>query len=229
MNRLLLLLLLAFGGAAAKAPTDLDQRLAACASCHGEQGEGKLASEYYPHLAGKPAGYLLDQLQAFRDGRRVYPQMSWLMRNLGDDYLAQIADFYAAKPAHSQASSRQPDAAATTRALDLVRRGDPARGVPACSACHGENLAGLQPGIPALIGLPADYVIAQLGAWRTGVRRAREPDCMAKIAHALDPADMRILGVWLASQGQDASIAPAPAGSFAPPVACGSLPTEPTP
>ena len=206
------------------APADLGKRLAACAACHGEQGEGRAASEYYPHLAGKPAGYLLDQLQAFRDGRRLYPQMGWLMRNMDDAYLGEIARFYAAMPARSAASFEPVDAATAARAIELVQRGDPARGVYACSACHGDNLAGLEPGIPALIGLPAEYVIAQLGAWRTGVRSARAPDCMAKIAHALDPADMRVLGTWLASQGHDAPLAPAPAGSFVPPEACGSLP-----
>jgi cytochrome c553 len=212
------------GASGVQAQDDLGERLAACAACHGEHGEGKAASQYIPHLAGKPAGYLLDQLQAFRDGRRVYPQMGWLMRNLGDDYLARIARHYAAMPARSQATFPAVDAATTARALALVQHGDPARDVPACSACHGENLAGLEPGIPALIGLPADSGIAQLGAWRTGGRAARSPDCMARVAHALDAADMRVLGTWLASQGHDAPLPPAPAGSFTPPVACGSLP-----
>ena len=230
MKLALLAFFFSFAALAADAPADLGERLAACSACHGEQGEGREGSEYYPHLAGKPAGYLLDQLQAFRDGRRVYPQMGWLMRNMGDDYLAQIAQFYAAMPARSNATFQPVDAVTAARATDLVQRGDPARGVPACAACHGDNLAGLEPGIPALIGLPADYVIAQLGAWRTGVRSARSPDCMAKIAHALEASDMRVLGTWLASQGHDTPLAPAPAGSFTPPVACGSLPaTQATP
>ena len=215
--------------AAAQDPADMSERLAACAACHGEQGEGRAGGVYQPHLAGKPAGYLLDQMQAFRDGRRVFPQMGWLMRNMGDEHLDRIARFYAAMPPRSQATFAPVDAATAARATELVQRGDPARGVPACSACHGDNLAGLEPGIPALIGLPAEYVIAQLGAWRTGVRSARKPDCMARIAHALDPADMRVLGTWLASQGHDGSVAPAPEGSFTPPEACGSLPAGTTP
>ena len=51
------------------------ERLAACAACHGARGEGAPGAEYYPHLAGKPAGYLFAQMQGFRDGRRHYPQM----------------------------------------------------------------------------------------------------------------------------------------------------------
>ena len=53
----------------------LEERLAACANCHGKHGEGVTGSQYYPHLAGKPAGYLFAQMQAYRDGRRTNAQM----------------------------------------------------------------------------------------------------------------------------------------------------------
>ena len=35
--------------------------------------------DYFPRLAGKPAGYLMNQLVAFRDGRRRYPPMNYLL------------------------------------------------------------------------------------------------------------------------------------------------------
>ena len=110
------------------------------------------------------------------------------------------------------------------RARQLVTQGDTRLGVPACAACHGADLAGLEPGIPALLGLPPDYIVAQLGAWRTGVRTAAAPDCMAQVAKALEPADLRRVAAWLSTQGADHSLPPAPAGRFAPPVACGSVP-----
>ena len=44
-------------------------RVLACASCHGDKGQGT-NDDYFPRLAGKPAGYLYNQLVAFRDGRR---------------------------------------------------------------------------------------------------------------------------------------------------------------
>jgi cytochrome c553 len=207
----------------------MQARLAACSACHGEDGEGKAGNEYYPHLAGKPSGYLLDQLRAFREGRRQYPQMNWLMRNMGDDYLERIARHYAALPPRSSAETVLMPAAAAARARQLVEQGDAARGVPACSACHGTDLAGLEPGVPALLGLPPDYTIAQLGAWRTQVRTAVAPDCMAEVAKALAPEDLRPLAEWLASQGVQDSPMPAPAGSFTLPVACGTLPTSAAP
>jgi cytochrome c553 len=228
MTRTLMLLLLFASGVALASETAsaVQERLAACSVCHGERGEGKSGNEYFPHLAGKPSGYLLAQLQAFRDGRRLYPQMNWLMRNMGDAWLGRIADYYADLPPRSSAQPVSMAADAAARALALVEQGDPEHGVTACTACHGADLAGLAPGVPALIGLPPDYVIAQLGAWREGTRSAASPDCMAVIARALDSADFRRLGEWLASQGAAQSLPPAPAGSFTLPVACGSLPTD---
>ena len=38
--------------------------------------------------------------------------------------------------------------------------------------------------VPGLLGLPRDYLNGQLGAWRSGQRRAVEPDCMAQDRHA---------------------------------------------
>lgn len=204
-------------------PLDLSERLAACNVCHGARGEGLTGSEYVPHLAGKPRGYLLQQLRAFRDGDRQHAQMAWLVRNLDDGYLGEISAHFAAMPPRTRAVLADAPAATDPRAIALVQRGDPARGIAACTGCHGNDLTGLEPAIPALVGLPADYVVAQFGAWRTGVRSAREPDCMGAIADALEPNEIRALANWLASQGHADARPPAAVGSFVPPQDCGGL------
>jgi cytochrome c553 len=48
-------------------------------------------------LAGKPAGYLFNQLVHFRDGRRHYGPMARLLEPLVDDYLQEIARHFAAQ------------------------------------------------------------------------------------------------------------------------------------
>src|SRR5215475_5431446 len=90
-------LLLALAQTAA-ADDDMRDRVAACAACHGEQGQGIRGAEYFPHLAGKPSGYLLEQLQGFRDGRRANTQMTWLVQYLDDAYMKEIADYYTQLP-----------------------------------------------------------------------------------------------------------------------------------
>src|SRR5215475_12908009 len=72
----------------------LEQRLTACAACHGKQGEGATKGEIYPRLAGKPAGYLYNQLLNFRDGRRKYAVMNYMVGYLSDAYLKEIAEYY---------------------------------------------------------------------------------------------------------------------------------------
>ena len=188
--------------AAPSAPFEdsLGQRLLACTGCHGKEGRAA-ADGYYPRIAGKPAGYLFNQLRNFRDGRRHYELMAGLLAPLGDDYLREIAGHFAGLEVPYAAPLAAVETAALRAAGEgLVRRGDPGRGLPACTSCHGAAMTGRAPFIPGLLGLPRDYLNAQLGAWRNGKRRAAEPDCMAKIAKLLAPADIGAVSAWLASQ-----------------------------
>lgn len=218
-----------------RVPGTLAQRLAACASCHGSAttppaavGSGS-ERQYYPRIAGKPSGYLYNQLSNFRDGRRQYPLMTWMVQHLSDDYLREIADYFSAQhqPAPVLDRARLP-AAELERGRQLVKRGDTALKVPACIACHGERLTGALPAIPGLLGLPRDYINAQFGAWRNGSRHALAPDCMGSIASRLSLADVSAISAWLASEPLPADPSPAPSLSRPLPLACGSAP-EPKP
>ncbi len=178
----------------------LAQRLQACTACHGEQGRAG-PDGYYPRLAGKPAGYLYNQLVNFREGRRHYGLMTGLLDTLDDNYLQEIAQYFSSlelphpKPAPSKAST-----ALLNRGLQLATRGDDAKGLPACTQCHGTLLTGVLPQTPGLLGLPRDYLNAQLGGWKTGQRNANVPDCMADIARKLSDADANAVTHWLSSQ-----------------------------
>ncbi len=205
-------------------PPGMADRVAACIACHGKEGRAT-ADGYYPRIAGKPAGYLLNQLQGFRDGHRRYPMMNYLLANLSDDYLQQIAAFFAAQhPPYPPPVAPEANAAVLERGRILVSEGDRQRRIPACIACHGNQLGGVQPAIPGLLGLPRDYINAQLGAWRNGERSARAPDCMGAIARELTPEDINAASSWLSAQAVPASYAPASKLSTPLPRQCGSLP-----
>ena len=201
------------------------QRTLACTSCHGK--EGRAAPDgYYPRIAGKPAGYLYNQLLNFRDGRRHYSLMTRLIDPLSEDYLLEIAKYFAAldlpypPPAPGRLSPIE-----LARGEVLALKGDPARQLPACVQCHGRALTGALPATPGLLGLPRDYLSAQLGAWRTNQRRAHAPDCMAEIARRLSAEDLSAVTGWLAAQAVPRDAKPAPAPRTAPPIACGSAPS----
>lgn len=216
MPRLLLVFLVCWAatGAPAAPPSFQDsmaQRTLACTSCHGKEGRAG-PDGYYPRIAGKPAGYLYNQLLNFRDGRRHYGLMAGLVDTLSDGYLYEIALHFASLDAPYPAP--QPAAAppeVLQRGRDLALRGDPERRLPACASCHGQALTGVQPITPGLLGLPRDYLNAQLGAWRTGQRRAVAPDCMAEIARRLSQDDLSAVTAWLASQALPRNTRPAAA------------------
>ncbi len=78
------------------------------------------------------------------------------------------------------------------------------------------------PNTPGLLGLPRDYLNAQLGAWRSGQRRAHAPDCMGQIAQALPPEDLTAVSTWLAAQPLPADTKPTARLPQPAPMACGS-------
>jgi len=198
------------------------ERVVPCTSCHGK--EGRATSEgYFPRIAGKPARYLYNQLLNFREGRRHYALMTYLVDHLTDAYLQEIALYFAALNLPyppPQPASGPP--ALRARGEALVRHGDANRGIPACVECHSDNLMGTLPSIPGLLGLSRDYLHGQLGHWQTGARRAHPPDCMAKIAAKLTAEDIAALAVWIAAQPVPAGGAPAQA-SQALSMDCGGL------
>jgi len=216
--------------APAQVPDTLAQRLLACASCHARvDARGNPVNDsYFPRISGKPAGYLYNQLLNFREGRRQYPLMTYLVDHLPDAYLREIAGHFAAQPpaAHAAEPSTMP-AQLLERGRQLVMQGDSARKLPACVACHGQRLTGVEPTIPGLLGLPRDYVNAQFGAWRNKARRAHAPDCMAEITARLTLEDVNAVSHWLAAQPTPSD--PRPAASIARPLplACGSAPEAP--
>ena len=212
--------------AAPRVEDTMAQRLLACTGCHGAQG--RAASDgYYPRIAGKPASYLFNQLLSFRDGRRQYALMANLLAPLTDDYLHEIAaHFSQLELPYPPPQAATADADMLARGEALVTRGDAALRVPACIQCHGAGLMGVAPGVPALIGMPRDYLNAQLGAWRTGSRHAMAPDCMAEVAKKLAPADISALSQWLAAQTVPAGAKPATALPAPPPLPCGGAPAS---
>ena len=226
--------LAACGGAAAQGgrasvPDTIAERVRACTACHGQ--EGRATNEgYFPRIAGKPAGYLYNQLVNFREGRRHYGLMTYLVEHLSDDYLLEISRYFASLDLpYPPPQTVDAPAEVMARGEALVLRGDASRGLPACVQCHGDALMGLQPAIPGLLGLPRDYLNGQLGAWKTGQRRAAAPDCMAKLAAALTPDEIGAVSTWLSSRPVPAGAKPASAqGALtgALPMPCGGVPTE---
>ncbi len=201
---------LILAGHALASDADMAERTRACTHCHGEQGKAG-PDGYYPRLAGKPAGYLYNQLQNFKQRRRHYDLMTRLIDPLSDDYLRNMAEYFSGLKVPYPAPSLQTESVSAqvlARGKKLALEGDPQSNVPACAACHGSKLTGATPNVPGLLGLPLDYLNAQLGAWQTGARQAHAPDCMAQVAKGLRNDDLMAVTHFLARQALPADASP---------------------
>jgi cytochrome c553 len=212
--------MLAYAGDTQRAADTIEARAQGCSTCHGAHGEGTVDPNF-PRIAGKPAGYLFNQLKNFRDGRRSYPPMNYLLAYMNDDFLEELAGYFASQPPQQQKAAL-PQNSESTAGMHLATRGDDSHGIPACVRCHGETFAGIEPGIPGLIGLNSRYIAAQLVAWRVGTRHAGAPDCMHDIASRLSETQIRSVAAWLGAQSPAAPSGPAPQGAWTPPLTCGS-------
>ena len=76
--------------------------------------------------------------------------------------------------------------------------------------------------MPGLVGLRPSYVAAQLTRWRTGERRAAEPDCMKRIATRLSESDVAAVAAYMGLQDPPADASPEKANFVRMPMACGS-------
>jgi len=163
----------------------------ACAGCHGIDGAGIF--QYYPHLAGQPAGYLATQLKKFASGSRRDPIMEPLAAGMSDAQIAKLADYFAAsKPRPNEPVD-----------LSHEERARGARLVAACTACHGAALQGSSfaaaSGTVAtarLNGQGRDYLLRQLQAFKSGERNDAS-GAMTEVAKSLADADIQVLVKYL--------------------------------
>jgi cytochrome c553 len=159
-----------------------------CAACHGANGISTTAET--PNLAGQRPGYLYLELKAYQAGRRDVGPMTDAVKFLSDDALVKVAAYYASlDPA-------QPGAAVGASPMaDPVQAGKAA--AAACAGCHGETGISSTPGMPSLVGLDPQYLVAAMKAYRGG---QREHDMMKAIVAPISDADLRNIALFYALQ-----------------------------
>lgn len=146
---------------------------AACAACHGAEGEGNAALNA-PSLVNQQDWYLERQLLGFRSGLRgsdpkdgYGAQMQAIAKTLPDDN--------AVKAVVSYIASFKAKPAAKTLEGNIKRGADYYSNL--CGACHGPAAEGndtLQ--APALAGVEDWYLLKQFNQFRDGLRGADESD-----------------------------------------------------
>ena len=145
-----------------------------CAACHGFDGNSYLPAN--PSLAGQHEDYLFKQLMEFKSGARINPVMTGIAATLSVDDMRDLATYYSSqKPKQTGAKDKE----LVAQGRKLYRGGNGANGVAACAGCHSPNGAGIPAQYPRLASQHADYVAAQLKAFRAG-ERANDPNQMMR-------------------------------------------------
>ncbi|MCK7598131.1 c-type cytochrome [Microbulbifer sp. CAU 1566] len=180
-------------------------KAAACAACHGADGNSPAPT--FPKIAGLGEKYLLKQIHDIKSGARVVPEMTGQLDNMSDQDMADIAAYFAAQNIQisgSEAFSVMLNNGDNVDGLALGRKifraGNSSTGVPACMGCHSPSGQGNAPaGYPRLSGQYAEYVEKQLKAFRSGAR-ANDGDnrVMRSVAKQLSDAEIKALANYVA-------------------------------
>ena len=162
-----------------------------CAACH--TNDGSRGSAANPIIQGQHPDYLVKQLAEFKAGKRDNAVMKAMAAPLSEADMKNVAAFYASKQP-KPGFAKNKDLVALGEKIYRGGIGD--RSVPACSGCHGPSGAGIPAQYPRLAGQHADYVEAQLVAFRGGVRRNNP--AMAAIAAKLNDREIKAVADYVA-------------------------------
>ncbi len=148
-----------------------------CLACHGAAG----VSDHYlwPNIAGQSEGYLVKQIQDFRDGARHDPWMSPMARNLSDEDIGDLAAYFSSLPAAAGEGAVQPEQAKI------------------CAACHSAQMTAANSLWPKLAGQHERYLVKQLQDYQSG---RRVDPVMGLLAKPLSDQEVVELAAYFAGQ-----------------------------
>jgi cytochrome c553 len=139
------------------------QKAVQCAGCHGADGSTPNLPNA-PKLAGQHAGYLANQLAAFKSDARKDPSMKPMTASLTEQDMADLAAFYAVQKATYSTISEAEKIAGQS----MYRGGNSQSGVAACIACHGPSGNGIAASnYPAISGQSAAYIEKALNDFKS--------------------------------------------------------------
>lgn len=142
-----------------------------CAACHGQDGNS--VNPIWPSIAGQHATYMVEQLQAFKNGDRNEPLMLGQVMTLSDEDMRNLSVYYEGM---TPAVKSVADPAVIDLGQRLYRGGDRESKASACIACHGPTGRGNPAStVPSIRGQYAVYAAAQLRAYASGARKSDGP------------------------------------------------------
>ncbi len=169
-----------------------------CAACHNADGNSVQSAN--PKLAAQHAEYLFKQMQEFKaaEGKqpvRVNAVMNGMIAAYNEDQMRDLAAYFAAQTLIGEKARNRETIEAGQK---LYRAGVMAKGLPACAACHGPAGAGIPAQYPRIGGQFAEYIEAQLKAFRDGTRSNDPNKMMRMIAIKMTDAEIKAVSDYIA-------------------------------
>jgi cytochrome c553 len=179
-------------------PSRGQQISAACAACHG--ADGNSVNPEWPKLAGQGEAYLYKQLVDYKEGRRENLLMSGQVAGLSDQDMRDLAAFFASQTVTPGTA----DAARADLGGQLYRGGNAATGVAACAACHGPAGAGNPAALfPKVASQHAQYSADQLRYFRDSTRANDAGRMMRNIARRMTDEEIAAVSEYMAGLRRD--------------------------
>ncbi|WP_111976774.1 c-type cytochrome [Algibacillus agarilyticus] len=173
------------------------QKSVTCGACHGADGNSMIPAN--PKLAGQSEAYLVKQLTEFKsaamggEGRKS-AMMGAMSMSLSEQDILDLAAYFSSQETKPGATPEN----VIAKGKKLYTGGDAERGVTACTACHGPRGDGMSlAGFPKISFQHADYLAAQLKAFRDGSRDNDLNGMMRDIAKKLSDDDIDTLSQYL--------------------------------
>jgi len=172
------------GGGTSQAAS-LQDNVAMCAACHGENGVPQ--EKTTPVIWGQTEGYLYLQLRDYKRGDRKNDQMNPIAEQLARDDMFALAKVFSQK---KWPSLGQPPASA-----DVAAQARRANGSVGCTGCHQDSYLG-EGTQPRLAGQWKEYMLQTMLDFRTRAR-GNNPG-MSDLMRATSEDDLKAMADYLA-------------------------------
>ncbi len=164
-----------------------------CSACHASDGNS--ATPANPVLAGQHAEYTAKQLANFKSGERKNPVMLGMASTLAPEDMKKLGEYFQQQKTKPR-SAKDPELVKVGQ--QIYRGGIMAKGIAACTSCHGANGGGIPAQYPRIAGQHAEYTSAQLMSFRIG-ERANDPNKMMRtIAAKLSDVEIKAVAEYIA-------------------------------
>ena len=167
-------------------------KAAACAACHG--ADGNSMNPAWPKLAGQGAKYIAIQLKHFKSGARKNALMQGQAMALSTQDMQDLGAYYASLTTSPNAAN--PDTLELGQAI--YRGGIMKKNVPACMACHSpDGVGNPSAAFPKLAGQHANYSEAQLKSYRANERDYDSAKIMSGVSERMTDEEIRAVSEYM--------------------------------